>query len=180
MISDVDNESESNDDCSIGSDNEWHKHVSELLIDDTVYWLLLRGGIVQSISCNCDHFVIYYTPHLSSNHSRFIHLTSVLWLQHRYLVVKQGETGPEMATEFRVYQYLSYLKGSVICRKILGLTQLAGSLRFITIFTRAYYWTISWSSWIECRLTFCMHLSLPSFMLHVLPIFSWIWCPSNI
>jgi hypothetical protein len=39
MISDINNESESNDngdDSSIGSDSEWHKHVSELLIDDTI------------------------------------------------------------------------------------------------------------------------------------------------
>jgi hypothetical protein len=39
MINNINNESESNDngdDSSIGSDNEWHKHVSELLIDDTI------------------------------------------------------------------------------------------------------------------------------------------------
>jgi hypothetical protein len=39
MINNTDNESESNDnggDSSIGSDSEWHKHVTELLIDDTV------------------------------------------------------------------------------------------------------------------------------------------------
>jgi hypothetical protein len=39
MINDIDNEGESNDNGnsnSIGSDNEWHKHVSELLIDDII------------------------------------------------------------------------------------------------------------------------------------------------
>jgi hypothetical protein len=45
------------------------------------YWLLLRGGFVQSIPCNCDHFLIYCAPHLSSNHSQFIHQSSLLWLQ---------------------------------------------------------------------------------------------------
>jgi hypothetical protein len=28
------------------------------------YWLLSRGGIIQSVPCNCDHFVIYRTIHL--------------------------------------------------------------------------------------------------------------------
>jgi hypothetical protein len=39
MIHDTDNESESNDngdDSCISSDSKWHKHVSELLIDDTI------------------------------------------------------------------------------------------------------------------------------------------------
>jgi hypothetical protein len=39
MISDIDNESDSNDnvdDSSISRNSEWHKHVSELLIDDTI------------------------------------------------------------------------------------------------------------------------------------------------
>jgi hypothetical protein len=39
MINDIDNESENNDngdDGSIGSDSEQHKHISELLIDDTI------------------------------------------------------------------------------------------------------------------------------------------------
>jgi hypothetical protein len=32
-----------------------------------------EGGILQIVPCNCDHFLIYCAPHLSSNHSRFIH-----------------------------------------------------------------------------------------------------------
>jgi hypothetical protein len=39
MINNTDNESESNDngdDSSMSSDSEWHKHVSKLLIDDTI------------------------------------------------------------------------------------------------------------------------------------------------
>jgi hypothetical protein len=81
----------------------------------TGLWLLLRGGIIQSVPCNCDHFLIYYAPYLSSNHSRFIHQSSLFWLQQRYLVAKRRETGREMTTEF----YLSYLKGSLTYRKIL-------------------------------------------------------------
>jgi hypothetical protein len=47
----------------------------------TGYWLLLRSGIVQSVPCNCDHFLIYCAPGLSSNHSQFIHQSSLLQLQ---------------------------------------------------------------------------------------------------
>jgi hypothetical protein len=35
MISDIES-NDNGDDSSIGSDSEWHKHVSELLIDDTI------------------------------------------------------------------------------------------------------------------------------------------------
>jgi hypothetical protein len=35
-VSDIDNENESNVMVMIDSDSEWHKHVSELLIDDTI------------------------------------------------------------------------------------------------------------------------------------------------
>jgi hypothetical protein len=59
------------------------------------YWLLdtLTGWYVQSVPCNCDHIKILYVPHLSSNNSRFIHQSSLLWLQHTHVVAKRGETG---------------------------------------------------------------------------------------
>jgi len=68
------------------------------VINDTgsyCYWLLLRGGIVQSVPCNCDHFLICCAPHLSYNHSRFIHQSSLLWLQQTHLIAKRGEFGRE-------------------------------------------------------------------------------------
>jgi hypothetical protein len=55
--------------------------VFELINIPTGYESLLRGGIAQSISCNCDDFLIYCAPYLSSNHSRFIHQISLLWMQ---------------------------------------------------------------------------------------------------
>jgi hypothetical protein len=42
------------------------------------YWLLLQSGIVWSVPYNCDHFLIYCAPRLSSNHFRFIHHLSAL------------------------------------------------------------------------------------------------------
>jgi hypothetical protein len=50
-------------------------------------------------------FLIYCAPLLItiSNHSRFIHQSSLLWLQQRHLVAKWEETGQEMAaTSFTV------------------------------------------------------------------------------
>jgi hypothetical protein len=32
------------------------------------YRLMLQCGIVQSVPCNCDYFMKYCAPHLSSNH----------------------------------------------------------------------------------------------------------------
>jgi hypothetical protein len=80
--------------------------------------LLLSCVIVQRVPCNCDHFLIHCAPRLSSNHFRFIHQISLLWLQQRHPVSKRGETGREMAAEFCLSVSLSYLKGSLICRKI--------------------------------------------------------------
>jgi hypothetical protein len=85
----------------------------------TGYWLLLRDGIVQSVLCNYDHFLVYCAPHLSSNHSRFVHQGSLLWFQQRRLVAKRRETELEISTKFCLSISLSYLKGSLICRKIL-------------------------------------------------------------
>jgi hypothetical protein len=60
----------------------------------------LRDGIVQSVPCNCKNFLIYCAPRLSCNHSQFIHKSSLLLLQQRHLIVRWGETGREIATEF--------------------------------------------------------------------------------
>jgi hypothetical protein len=76
-------------------------------------------GVAQRVPCNCDHFLIYCTPHLSSNHSRFIRQSSLLWLQQTYLVAKRGGTGRGMAAEFFLTLSLAYLKGTLTCRKIL-------------------------------------------------------------
>jgi hypothetical protein len=57
--------------------------------------------------------------HLSSNHSRFINQSSLLWLQQKHLILKWGETGRKMAPEFCLSVSLSYLKGSLTCHKIL-------------------------------------------------------------
>jgi hypothetical protein len=75
------------------------------------YWLLSRGGIVQSVPSNGDHLLIYCPPHLNSNHSRFTYHSSLLWFQQRPLAAKHGETGREMTTEFCVAVSPSYLKG---------------------------------------------------------------------
>jgi hypothetical protein len=56
---------------------------------------------------------------VSSNHSRFIHHSFLLWLQQRHLIVKQRETWWKLAIEFCLSVSLSYLKGSLICCKIL-------------------------------------------------------------
>jgi len=44
---------------------------------DTGYWLLLRGGIIQSVSCTAAIFSSIVRPHMSSNHSWFIHQSSL-------------------------------------------------------------------------------------------------------
>jgi hypothetical protein len=49
----------------------------------------------------------------------FIHQSSVLWLQQRHVAAKQEETGREMAAEIFLSVPLSYLMGSLTCRKIL-------------------------------------------------------------
>jgi hypothetical protein len=41
------------------------------------YWLLLRGGIVQSVPCTAAIFWSILRPHLTSNHSWFIHQRSL-------------------------------------------------------------------------------------------------------
>jgi hypothetical protein len=74
------------------------------------YWLQLWGGIVQSVPCNWDHFLIYCDLQLSCNNSRFIHQSSLLRSQQRHTVAKQGETWRGMAAEFCLSVSLSYLR----------------------------------------------------------------------
>jgi hypothetical protein len=65
------------------------------------YWLLLQSRIVQSISSNCDNFLICCAPHLSSsNHSWSIHQSSLVWVAVDTPSSEAGETGWEMATGF--------------------------------------------------------------------------------
>jgi hypothetical protein len=46
------------------------------------------------------NFLSVVLSHLSSNHSQFIHQSSLFWLQQRHLVAKRGESGLEIAAEF--------------------------------------------------------------------------------
>jgi hypothetical protein len=41
-------------------------------------WLLLRGGLIQSVPCDRDHFSSVVRSHLSSNHFRFIYQRSLV------------------------------------------------------------------------------------------------------
>jgi hypothetical protein len=68
------------------------------------YWLLvaIMEWYRKSVPCNYDHFMIFCAPHLSPNHSRFVHQISLLWLLQRHLVVKRGETGREIAAELLI------------------------------------------------------------------------------
>jgi hypothetical protein len=84
-----------------------------------MYWLPLRGDYRTKRPTHCDHFLIYCAPHLSYNHSRFTHQTSLLWLKQRHLVAKRRETGREVVAEFCLSVSLSCLKRSLTCRKIL-------------------------------------------------------------
>jgi hypothetical protein len=72
---------------------------------------MLRCGIVHSVPCNCDHLLIYCAPHVSSNHSQFIHRSSLRWLQQRHLVAKLVGNGREMAAEFCLPVSPSCFKG---------------------------------------------------------------------
>jgi hypothetical protein len=82
------------------------------------YWLL-----ISMVSYKASHTLRpsynLLCCHLSSNHYRFIHQSSLLWLQQRHLVANGGETGREMTAEFCLSVSLSYLEGSLTCRKIL-------------------------------------------------------------
>jgi hypothetical protein len=83
------------------------------------YWLLLHGGIVKSVLCNCDCFLIYCEPHMSSNNSLFIHQSSLLRLQQTHMKAKRGKSRREIAAEFCLSVSLSYRKGSLTCCEIL-------------------------------------------------------------
>jgi hypothetical protein len=83
------------------------------------YWFLLQSGIFQSAPCNCDNLPTYSASRLSSNHSRLIHQSFLLWLQKKYLVAKRGETWREFPWIFATGGYIfSYFLDSLTCRKI--------------------------------------------------------------
>jgi hypothetical protein len=84
----------------------------------TGYRLLLWGGIVQSVPCNCDHFCIAL-PILSSNNFRFINQSSLYRKQQRRLAARRGETGRGMAAECCLRSISSYLQWYLTCRKII-------------------------------------------------------------
>jgi hypothetical protein len=77
---------ESQNECHGGTENPGDTEWAD-------YWLLLRGSIVQSVTFNCDHLLIYCASHLSSNHSRLIHQNSLLSLQQTHLVAKGEKIG---------------------------------------------------------------------------------------
>jgi hypothetical protein len=84
-----------------------------------------NGGLVSGycygvVSYNASHAIatiFCYVPYLSCNHIRVIHQSSLLWLQQRHLVV--GRSGREVTAKFYLSVSLSYLKGSLTCRKVL-------------------------------------------------------------
>jgi hypothetical protein len=88
-------------------------------IEEKDYWLLLQGGILQSVPCSLDHFLVCCDPHLGYYHSRFIHQSSQLWLQQRHLVAKRRENGRKITDEFWLSVSVLCLKGSLACRKVL-------------------------------------------------------------
>jgi hypothetical protein len=71
----------------------------------TGYWLLLQSGIVKSVQCNCDHFLMHRAHHLSSTHFRFILQSSLFWLQHIHLLAEREYLGEKWLLNF-AYQYL--------------------------------------------------------------------------
>jgi hypothetical protein len=48
----------------------------------------VTGWYLQSVPRKCDQLLIYCAPHLSCIYSRFIHQSSLLWLQQSHLVAK--------------------------------------------------------------------------------------------
>jgi hypothetical protein len=91
-----------------------------LLISYDIFtcWLLLRGGILQTVPFSCDRFrsivfPIWVLIMLDSS-------TRVLYCGcSRHLVAKRGETGREMAAEFCVSVSLSCLNGPLTCYTLL-------------------------------------------------------------
>jgi hypothetical protein len=79
-------------------------------VNPSDYQLLgtVLGGIVQSVPCNCDHFLIYCAPHLICIHAWFIHRAP--WLQHRHLVAEQG-VAREMPLNLSDWVSLAYAAG---------------------------------------------------------------------
>jgi hypothetical protein len=59
------------------------------------YWLLLRGGIVQSVSCTVTISLSIVCQHLNCSHSWFIHQSSLVNIS-RHLVVNQEKLGEKL------------------------------------------------------------------------------------
>jgi hypothetical protein len=77
--------------------------------------LLLRGGIVHGIPCTTTTSDLLCVPHLSSNHSWFIH-QSPLAVTSTHLIAKQGQTWQRILPT----KYLFHtVQGSSTCRKML-------------------------------------------------------------
>jgi hypothetical protein len=74
----------------------WHA----IFVLYSTYWLLLRSGIVQSVPCNCDQFLIccafpIWVLIILNSSTNFLYCGC-----SRHLVAKRGESGLEIAAEF--------------------------------------------------------------------------------
>jgi hypothetical protein len=59
----------------------------------TTLLVIVTGWYRTKRSKHCDHYVIYCAPRLSSNHSRVIYQSYMLWLQQIHLVAKREKLG---------------------------------------------------------------------------------------
>jgi hypothetical protein len=80
----------------------WHFECSSSVLNSFAETLMVAVTRWYRTKCpnKCDHFLIYCAPHLSSNHFRFIHQSSLLWLNLRHLLTNRGGSRREMAAEF--------------------------------------------------------------------------------
>jgi hypothetical protein len=87
--------------------------------EPTGYLLLLRGGIVQSVPYNCDHF-LNNCASLCEFQSLLIHPPEPSdKYQQRHLVAKQEYLGEKCPLILPVKYSCYTLKGSLTCREIL-------------------------------------------------------------
>jgi hypothetical protein len=75
-----------------------------------MYWLLLPGGILQSVPCTVAILWSVVCPHLKYDDSWFIYQSSLVNTSS-HLVAKQGETWWEMSINFA--GKLSYSTGII-------------------------------------------------------------------
>jgi hypothetical protein len=96
--------------------NRWLFQSYHLLFNR--YWLLLRGGIVQSALCIAAIFWYIVRSHLRFNHSWFIH--RVLWqTQTEHLVAKQGKAWRKSSLILPAKYLCHTSQESLTCHKIL-------------------------------------------------------------